>query len=370
MDRVYKDGAVSTRSTDRLSVGAALGFSLSADTTQQLSLVEARLRAVVAGSDERLAEMALHLVEAGGKRLRPTLVVAAAIAACGVEGVTARVVDAAVAVEFLHLASLYHDDVLDSASERRGRPSANALWGDHAAVLTGDVLLSHAYQVAAELGLKELRRLGDTLLELCAGQIAESKTQFDHSRDIAEYDSSIRGKTAALLSTSCWLGAHTAGASYEAAETLAAYGSGLGVAFQVVDDLLDLYGQQEAAGKPIGSDLREGVFTLPVLLALREDPTLADVLVAGIDQDGVEFVRERVQSVGAGRTAVKLALDHLRDALSGIAAGAFTSEGTQLLVSLAAAVLEPLAQMGLVDGPLAQEIEAVLPARRRGESNC
>ena len=313
--------------------------------------VESRLRAVAATPDERLAELALHGIEAGGKRLRPALVVCAAMAIGGREAVGERVIDAAAAVELLHLASLYHDDVLDSAAVRRGQPSANALWGNHAAVLGGDVLLAHAYRVAADLGAAELRRFAHTLTALCSGQIAESAAQFDAAREVSHYDASIRGKTAALLSTSCWLGASTAGAPPQVAEALACYGMELGVAFQIVDDVLDLYGHGLQIGKPAGSDLREGVFTLPVLMTLQRDPALGELLIEGIDEQGVDEVARRVQAAGADRRAVAHALDHLQIAFAHLGDPAFAPEGVQLLMAIGELMLEPLERLGLTGGP-------------------
>jgi heptaprenyl diphosphate synthase len=317
----------------------------------QLMRVESRLRAVATTPEARLAELALHGIEAGGKRLRPALVVYSAIAIGGREAVSERVIDAATAVELLHLASLYHDDVLDSAPLRRGRPSANALWGNHVAVLGGDVLLAHAYRVAADLGAAELRRFAHTLATLCSGQIAESAAQFDAGRDLADYDASIRGKTAALLATSCWLGASTAGASSPTAEALACFGTELGVAFQIVDDVLDLYGDELPIGKPAGSDLREGVFTLPVLMALQRDPGLVELLVEGIDEHGIAEVARRVRAARADRRAVALALDHLQIAFAHLSDPSFLPAGVQLLLTIGELVLEPLQRLGYGSPP-------------------
>lgn len=312
--------------------------------------VESRLRAVATTPNEPLSDLTTHGVEAGGKRLRPALVVCAAMAVGGREAIGDRVIDAGAAVELLHLASLYHDDVLDSAPTRRGRPSVNALWGNHAAVLAGDVLLSHAYCVAAGLGAAELRRLSLTLAALCSGQIAESATQFDATRDVAHYDAAIRGKTAALLATSCWLGATTAGAGPSTADALARFGMELGIAFQIVDDVLDLYGQGLQIGKPAGSDLREGVFTLPVLMALQQDPALVELLVEGIDEQGIREVARRVHATGADRRAVAHALDHLQAACAQLADPRFTADGVQLLMGIGELVLEPLNRLGLGTG--------------------
>jgi heptaprenyl diphosphate synthase len=257
------------------------------------------------------------------------------------------VIGAAAAVELLHLASLYHDDVLDSASLRRGRASPNALWGNHAAVLGGDVLLAHAYRVAADLGAPQLRRFAHTLAALCSGQLAESRAQFDPARAVSQYDASIRGKTAALLATSCWLGASTAGATPRAADALACFGMELGVGFQIVDDVLDLYGHSLQTGKPAGSDLREGVFTLPVLIALQRDPSLVELLVEGIDDAGIAEVGRRVRAAGADRRAIAFALDRLQAAFAHLGDSAFLPEGVRMLLMIGELVLEPLDRLGV-----------------------
>lgn len=336
---------------DDVAAGTTVAFHPPGDTAAQLRRVETRLRAVATTPDERLAELALHGIEAGGKRLRPALVVCAAMAVGGRDAISERVIDAAAAVELLHLASLYHDDVLDTAALRRGRPSANALWGNHAAVLAGDALLAHAYRVAADLGAPELRRLAHTLAALCSGQLAESAAQFDHARAVDDYEASVRGKTAALLATSCWLGASTAGAAANAADALACFGMELGVAFQIVDDVLDLYGHSMQIGKPAGSDLREGVFTLPVLLALRHDPSLVELLKEGIDDDAIAEVGRRVRAAGADRSAIAFALDRLQLAFAQLGDPLFLAEGVQLLLAIGELVLEPLERLGLDAAP-------------------
>ena len=313
--------------------------------------VESRLRAVVATPDARLAGIVLHGIEAGGRRLRPALVVCSAIAACGHEATSERVIDAATAIELLHLASLYHDDVLDAAMVRRGQPSANALWGNHAAVLGGDVLLAHAYRLAAGLGDAELGRFADTVAALCSGQIAESSAQFDAARDLAHYHASIHGKTAALLATSCWIGASTAGAAMPTAEALACFGSELGVAFQIVDDVLDLYGYGLQAGKPAGSDLRAGVFTLPVLIALQRDPGLGELLVEGIDAEGIAAVAERVRAVGADALAIEHAIDRLQVAFAQLCDPSLLPDGVRLLLRIGELVFEPLRRLGYAGCP-------------------
>jgi heptaprenyl diphosphate synthase len=308
---------------------------------------EARLREVVRSSDPRLAEVSLHLIEAGGRRLRPALVLASAIAVGGCDAVSECVVDAAVAVELLHLASLHHDDVLDCASVRRGRASANAVWGNSVAVLTGDALLAQAFSLAAELRRDDLRRFSRAVTELCAGQVAESQAQYDRQRGVADYEASIRGKTAALFAASCWLGASAAGARRRLIHALERYGWELGIAFQLIDDVLDLHGDPDVTGKARGGDLRAGVFTLPVLLALAEDPALGDLLAEGIDEDRIAEVRRRVTAAGGDRHTVARAAGHVGKALASVSRLPLSTIGRGLLRSIAEAVLEPLARDAL-----------------------
>jgi heptaprenyl diphosphate synthase len=289
----------------------------------------------------------LHLLESGGKRLRPMLVLAAADGACGLTNVSREVIEAAAAVELLHLATLYHDDVLDSALIRRGQPSANALWGNARAVLGGDVLLSLAYTVAAHLGTDELLRICRTLTEVCAGQIAETYTQFDTGRTVRQYFASIEGKTAALLASSCWLGARAAGATRETVTAAERFGFEVGVAFQIIDDVLDLCADEEVLGKPAGNDLREGVFTLPVLLALADDRSLLSVLRPEIDDVGIQHVRCRVRALNTDVEAIDTALEHLTRAVALLDSQPLSERNTGFLRSVAEAVLEPLVRSNI-----------------------
>jgi heptaprenyl diphosphate synthase len=316
-----------------------------------MARVEARLREVAARSDQRLGKLALHLIEGGGKRLRPALVVSSAIAACGAEGVTSRVTDAAAAIELLHLASLFHDDVLDSASKRRERPSANSVWGNRVAVLAGDALLSHAFWLAADLRRDELRRFCSTVAELCSGEVAEAEMQFDRRRGLSDYEASIRDKTASLVATSCWLGASITGATESVTRALERFGGELGLAFQVIDDVMDLCADERLTGKTSGSDLRAGVFTLPVLLTVPHDPALTDLLVEGIEEQGVQEVQQRVRAVGGDRMALRVASERVESALACISSSeGLDPEGERLLVSIAESVLEPVDRLGLTTG--------------------
>jgi len=212
-----------------------------------------------------MAEVSRHLLEAGGKRFRPTLVLA-----CGHFGdpEDSRLVPAATAVELTHLSSLYHDDVIDEAEVRRGTGSANARWTNTVAVLAGDYLFARASELTAHLGLEATRLMARTIALLCEGQIAEVRGPGPGEDPIEHYMSVVRRKTAALISASCRLGGMLSGAGEEQSQALGRYGEKLGVAFQLADDLMDVTHDEATTGKAPGTDLREGVKTLPVLYAL------------------------------------------------------------------------------------------------------
>lgn len=307
--------------------------------------VEARLTEVAVGFDR--AGIARHLLSAGGRRMRPRLVVASAVAAGGIGGISRMVTDAAVAVELLHLASLCHDDVLDRATVRRGHASANARWGDRIAVLAGDALLAAAFSAFTGFRPEQLRRFCQTVGDMCAGQIDETTRQFDPSRSIADYEATIYHKTATLTSTSCWLGAVTVDAPDWVARALDEYGSELGLAFQIVDDVLDVCVDGSVAGKPSGADLRQGVFTLPVLLAVVDDPVLLELLSDSAGGDQIGEVRRRVRAVDGDSRAAQVAVEHIDRATSAVSR-CFDADGRRTLVSIAASVIEPVQRLGLV----------------------
>jgi geranylgeranyl pyrophosphate synthase len=321
-----------------------------ASLSSHVETVDARLSEVIGAVDGALVEPALHLVSAGGRRLRPTLTLSSAVAGGGWGAIGARVVDAAVVLELLHQASLCHDDVLDAAPVRRGRASVNAGWGNRVAILAGDALLAQAFSLASTLRRDELLRFSQTVADLCAGQIAETQTQFDRGREIVDYEVAVRKKTAALFASSCWLGASVAGAPVAAVRALERYGEELGVAYQLIDDLLDLYGDPSMTGKPLGADLSAGVFTLPVLLAMAQDPAAAELLEDGRGADAIEEVRRRVSVTGAHRRTASLADEHVRRALAALDAVEVEPEGRKLLSTIAELVVAPAEELGLITG--------------------
>jgi heptaprenyl diphosphate synthase len=222
-----------------------------------------------------LTEVAGHLVSAGGKRLRPALVLAAAAALDA--DVTDDLIQGAVAVELVHLGSLYHDDVMDEAEQRRGVESVNHRWGNLVAILAGDFLLAKASEIAASLGTEVAALLASTIGQLCQGEVAQLQYAFDTERSEDAYLRSVSGKTASLLATSARIGALVSGAERAQVEALTAYGHAFGVTFQIWDDIRDLVATEDQLGKPAGHDLVEGTYTLPVIRALAL-PGLGDEL--------------------------------------------------------------------------------------------
>ena len=230
---------------------------------------------------------ASHLMEAGGKRFRPLLVLLAAEA--GPHPESDHVITAACVVELTHLASLYHDDVMDEAALRRGAESANARWDNHVAILTGDFLFSKSSELTADLGADAVRIKARTFTRLVEGQIQETVKPAADDDPLEHYLDVVAGKTGSLIATSARYGALFSGATPEVVEALSAYGDIVGTAFQLSDDILDVTSESGESGKTPGTDLREGVPTLPVLMAhasIRpEDARLLQLLGSELSDD-------------------------------------------------------------------------------------
>ncbi len=231
---------------------------------QRMAAVERRLRDATVSEDGFLTQIAQHGLAAGGKRYRPLLAQVAAELG-GKEGTDP--VEAGVAVELVHLGSLYHDDVIDEADTRRGKVSVNENWTNTIAILAGDFLLARASEVAAPLGTEAVALIARTYATLCEGQVLELQlaNDLDHGPD--EYYRVIGGKTASLIRTSARLGAMTGGADAETIEAISDWAWEMGLVFQLADDVLDFVASEEWLGKPAGSDIGEGTFTLPLLYA-------------------------------------------------------------------------------------------------------
>ena len=241
-----------------------------------LALVQADLeacnRVIVARMDSPVTlipQLAAHIVAAGGKRLRPLLTLGhgADVRLSGPDG-AARHVDLAACVEFIHTATLLHDDVVDESRLRRGLASANAVFGNKASVLVGDFLFARAFQLMVDDGsLKVLAILSKAAATIAEGEVLQLVTQNDLSTSEARYLEVVQGKTAALFAAACQIGAVVANRPEREEAALSAYGMKLGIAFQLVDDALDYVADQATLGKTIGDDFREGKITLPVLVA-------------------------------------------------------------------------------------------------------
>jgi heptaprenyl diphosphate synthase len=231
-----------------------------------LAAVEDRLGDAVRQSDRLADDASRHLVLAGGKRVRPMLTLLA-----GHLGDPARpqVLEAAVVVELTHLATLYHDDVMDSAPVRRGAPAAHQVWGNTVAILTGDLLFARASTIVAGLGVEAVRIQAATFERLCLGQLHETIGPAPDEDPVEHYLQVLSDKTGSLIATAGRFGATFAGCDQAVVDVLMAYGEQVGVAFQLADDVIDLVSDGAESGKTPGTDLREGVPTMPVLLARR-----------------------------------------------------------------------------------------------------
>jgi heptaprenyl diphosphate synthase len=270
-----------------------------------LARVESELRTAVESPEPLLGEVAAYLVAAGGKRLRPALLLAAA-ASTG-SGPGDDVVQGAVSVELVHMGSLYHDDVIDEASSRRGVQSANARWGNLVAILAGDFLLARASEIAAGLGTEVVTVLASTIGRLCQGEMTQLQYAFSTARPEAAYLDAISCKTASLLSASTRIGGLVAGASRSEVESLTRYGHAFGMAFQIWDDVRDLVCTEAELGKPAGHDMLEGTYTLPVIRALTDPdagPELSALLGRPLDDPELQKATDIILATDAVRSSI------------------------------------------------------------------
>jgi octaprenyl-diphosphate synthase len=248
---------------DMLKPQERLAQMLAADMTAVNGLIRERMASEHA---PRIPEVTAHLVEAGGKRLRPMLTLAAA-RLCGYAG--DHHVKLAATVEFIHTATLLHDDVVDESTRRRGRPTANLLWDNKSSVLVGDYLFARSFQLMTECGsLRVLDILANASAVIAEGEVLQLTAAQNIATDADTYLRVIRGKTAALFAAACEVGGVVAGAPEDQVTALREYGDALGIAFQMADDLLDYGGSDAVIGKNTGDDFREGKLTLPVILAI------------------------------------------------------------------------------------------------------
>ncbi len=309
--------------------------ALRAVLEQGLTWVEELLHRELQSEFHFLTETSLHLVDAGGKRFRPLFTLLAGQFGPD-QGRTQDVVRAAAVVELVHLATLYHDDVMDEATMRRGAVSANARWDNTVAILTGDFLFAHASRLVADLGPDAVRIIACTFAELVTGQMRETLGPRAGADPVSHYLAVVAEKTGSLIATAGRYGAMFSGASAERIDALRRFGEKIGIAFQISDDIIDIASPAAKSGKTPGTDLREGVRTLPMLYALAEPgvdrlrvllagPLTEDALVAEAlhllrDSPGLD---RAVQALHAHTDAARSELEVLppgpaRDALASV----------------------------------------------------
>ncbi|MCS7253713.1 MAG: polyprenyl synthetase family protein [Armatimonadota bacterium] len=246
-------------------LGEAQWFTAIQDS---MEWVEELLHECVASAGGKLKEIASHILSSGGKRLRPILTL---LSGWVMGNINERTIAYAAAIELIHAASLLHDDVIDGARVRRGRATANALWGDSAAIVGGDFLIAWAFNLLSRhADERVMQDIAETAQKMCHGQMLELSHAFDVQMTSERYLEIIRLKTAELFASACFAGSLSAGAAIEHATHLRSFGLLIGMTFQIVDDLLDLIGSESKLGKPIGQDLRGGKITLPLIELLKE----------------------------------------------------------------------------------------------------
>ena len=255
------------------------------DLWDNLNSLESRLLQVSSSENEYLSSISQYLITAGGKRFRPIISLLSGKFGDEKKNIK-KIIDAGVAVELIHIGSLYHDDVMDNATTRRGVESTNSKWNSTLSILAGDYLLARSSELAAEeLGLESVKLLASTYAELVEGQTKELNLAFDMDHSIEDYLKVIEGKTASLIRTSARLGALASNADNEIVDAISNWGWSCGIIFQISDDILDLVSDSETLGKPTGNDIIEGTYTLPVLIALESDKDKYQELINSVHED-------------------------------------------------------------------------------------
>jgi octaprenyl-diphosphate synthase len=258
--------AVSRHASHTSSSGRDL-LELLEPIAAELPRVEMALASQVSGFDSHLGEYIRYILGGTGKRLRPSL---ALLSGGATGGITEEHITLAVIVELIHVATLVHDDVLDEADLRHRLPTSNLRWGNEISVLLGDCLFAHALRLAASYPTTEVcRRVSEAANTVCSGEIAQTQRRFDLDLTLDQYLDIVNMKTGALFAVSCELGAVLNGAPASVVKSIHEYGTNLGVAYQIYDDCVDIFGQERQAGKSLGTDMKKGKLTLPLLLLLQ-----------------------------------------------------------------------------------------------------
>ena len=301
--------------------------AFAADVRDSVARIEQLMSDELGKADELMAEAVQHLFQAGGKRFRPLFTVLSA--SLGPRPDDPDVAIAGAVIELVHLATLYHDDVMDEAQMRRGAPSANARWGNNIAILAGDYLFATASRLVSRLGPDAVRVIADTFAQLVTGQMRETRGAAEHADSVDHYLKVVYEKTACLIAASGRFGATFSGADAEQVERLHRLGGIVGTAFQISDDIIDIDSDPDESGKVPGTDLREGVHTLPVLYALRESgpdsDRLRELLATPVEREedvaeALTLLRRSAGMVRAKETVAEYAAQ-ARDELASLPAG-------------------------------------------------
>lgn len=301
--------------------------AFAADVRDSVARIEQLMSDELGKADELMAEAVQHLFQAGGKRFRPLFTVLSA--SLGPRPDDPEVAIAGAVIELVHLATLYHDDVMDEAQMRRGAPSANARWGNNIAILAGDYLFATASRLVSLLGPDAVRVIADTFAQLVTGQMRETRGAAEHVDSVDHYLKVVYEKTACLIAASGRFGATFSGADADQIDRLHRLGGIVGTAFQISDDIIDIDSDPDESGKVPGTDLREGVHTLPVLYALRESgpdsERLRELLAGPVerDEDVAEALTLLRRSAGMARAKETVAeyAAQAREELAGLPAG-------------------------------------------------
>ena len=297
------------RSTVIRSNGAAALSLIASDLAQ----VEEKLGDLLVSREPLLSEIALHLIGGGGKRVRPAVALLV-FKACGGEDVV-DMIDVAVALELIHSATLLHDDIIDGGKTRRGRPSAFSRYGLADTLVTGDFLFSKAFELCGRFEERIVRWAADACISLTEGEIMQGRFRRNPDVTVDDYVEIIARKTASLFSQGARVAAHLAGMDDERGKAMWACGFNIGMAFQVIDDLLDVDGDEGLTGKPVGIDLRDGNPSLPLVLAVAEDAEVRRVFVTPEPNESeIRAALQRVRELGVLTTVRRRAEDYTRRA--------------------------------------------------------
>lgn len=288
-----------------------------------IEMVEQALQDLTASGVEVTQKVGRHTLESGGKRLRPVFLLLSARAAGGTFE-SDRAVRLGACMELIHMATLIHDDVIDEAATRRGRPTAARTFGNTAAILSGDVMLARAMDVLAEDGdIRVIRTASKMVVEMAEGEAREVEVRYDFDLSLEDHLVILRMKTAAFVECCCRIGSYIGGVADETAEAMAAYGHHLGIAFQIVDDILDYRGKQAKTGKPKATDYKEGCATLP-LIFMRDKATHAELekIKAGFGTESADALIDEVlalmEKYDVFTQADALAREHLESAMAAL----------------------------------------------------